>query len=88
MPLPIITNVADFRSNLADYLALVKMGGTVVIKSGKSNKEIGRLEPPKSIGWDKSLYGSWRTLPKDNLREKSAKLEAAYLKKIKKGFIE
>lgn len=94
MPLPILVNISDFRENLADYLAMVKLAKrTVVIKSGKSKKEIGRLEPPKTVYWNKerkfikSLYGSWKRLPKDRLRKKIEKIERDYLKKLAKGNI-
>ena len=42
-------SVGDFRNNLSDYLAMVRLGNSLVIKDERKNEEIVEVIPKKKF---------------------------------------
>lgn len=92
----IAVDIADFRNNLADYLALVNLGETVIsVKNGKSGKEIAKITG--SVTPDEEIEKRVKELEKLagfaagtslDLRRKFDRMEKEYIEKLKKGIIE
>lgn len=82
-------SITDFRTNLAEYLRLVKYKGEkVVIVDEKIGEVMAELSPPgKKENWEEhmkfvnSMYGAWKNLPADRNREK---MKGAGIKKLRK----
>lgn len=92
----ITVDIANFRKKLSDYLTLVNLGKAVVsVRNAKNGKEVGRLISPfegKEIIDRRTSellkLAGFAAGYSSVARKKLAKMEKAYIKKLKKGLVE
>lgn len=86
-----MTNVSitDFRTNLAEYLRLVKYNGEkVVIVDEKIGEAMAELSPPsKTESWEEhmkfvdSMFGAWKNKPADENRKALRRSDKTVIKR-------